>query len=151
MSNSEVAPEVRHATLRDSIAISGLLAELGFQTPADTVAARLGTLEQAGERVLVAIVSGEVVGLATIHITPVLHRPKPVGRITLLVVAERARNRGIGRAIVDASETVLSESGCGLVEITSNAALRDAHAFYERLGYTRTSVRFFKPLDQASA
>ncbi|MBX3378638.1 MAG: GNAT family N-acetyltransferase [Phycisphaeraceae bacterium] len=151
MSNSEVAPEVRRATLRDSIAISGLLAELGFQTPADTVAARLGTLEQAGERVLVAIVSGEVVGLATIHITPVLHRPKPVGRITLLVVAERARNRGTGRAIVDASERVLSESGCGLVEITSNAALRGAHAFYERLGYTRTSVRFFKPLDQASA
>ena len=40
----------------------------------------------------------------------------------------------------------LRAAGCGLVEVTSNAKRLRAHAFYERLGYERTSHRFAKQL-----
>jgi hypothetical protein len=42
---------------------------------------------------------------------------------------------------VRAAEKALAEAGCGLVEVTSKVRRADAHRFYERLGYERTSVR----------
>ena len=138
--------EIRPARPEDAPALERLLGELGFPTPAATVAIRLSALLEASEIVLVALCDREVVGLLTGHVTPVLHRPTPVGRITALVVAERVRNQGIGRALVVAAERTLSDRGCGLVEVTSNRRLTAAHAFYERIGYEVTSVRFKKEI-----
>ena len=64
----------------------------------------------------------------------------------MMVVAEAERGRGIGAALVAEAERRLGARGCGLVEVTSNQKRLRAHAFYEKLGYERTSYRFFKPL-----
>jgi len=87
-----------------------------------------------------------VIGILTWHVTPVLHRPKPVGRITMMAVAKDERRRGVGRARVEAACERLRAKGCGLVEVTSNADLTGAHAFYRKLGFERTSYRFAKEL-----
>lgn len=137
---------VRLARLTDVPALVPLLAQLGFPAPAEVVAERLDALLAADEVVLVAERGGEVVGLLTVHVTPVLHRPTPVGRLTALVVAEPLRGTGVGRALVSAAERLLAERGCGLVEVTSNRALVNAHRFYERIGYESTSFRFGKRL-----
>jgi GNAT superfamily N-acetyltransferase len=52
----------------------------------------------------------------------------------------------LGRALVAAAESELAARGCGLLEITSNSKRTDAHAFYESLGYERTSVRLAKTI-----
>ena len=140
------APEIRDACPADAPALAALLAELGYPVAPEVVAARLAALTAAGDRALVATEEAALLGLVTAHVTPVLHRPTPVGRVTALVVAARARGRGVGRALVTAVERLLAEQGCALVEVTSNRRRTDAHAFYERLGYTATSLRFGKPL-----
>jgi len=142
----EVTFGIRHARPDDSPALAALVTELGFPTPATAVSARLDAMLGASEGVLVATRDGEPVGLLTFHVTPVLHRPTPVGRITALVVAEPVRGQGIGRALVEAAELLLARRGCGLAEVTSNRQLTDAHRFYERLGYEVTSLRFKKSL-----
>jgi GNAT superfamily N-acetyltransferase len=71
----------------------------------------------------------------------VIHRPAPVGRISMMVVEEGQRGQGIGAMLVAAAEAHLMREGCQLVEVTSNLARERAHAFYERLGFEKTSVR----------
>jgi GNAT superfamily N-acetyltransferase len=119
-------------------------------TTTETLAAQWERWAVAGN---VALVSpsddGTLVGVATLHQMVVLHRVKPVGRITALVVATPVRGRGIGRTLVAAAEEVLARAGCGLLEITSQYRHAEAHAFYARLGYEQTGVRFAKALGWA--
>ncbi len=103
-------------------------------------------LEAAGGEVLVAELDGRVVGCLTTSIMHVLQRPKPLGRMSMVVVEEGLRGRGIGAALVRAAEQSFKARGCGLVEVTSNLRRKDAHRFYEQLGYERSSFRFFREL-----
>ncbi|QEH35986.1 Aminoglycoside N(6')-acetyltransferase type 1 [Aquisphaera giovannonii] len=139
--------EIRVARVGDAPEISRLLAELRHPTSAESIASRWAAWSAEGNSALAAACpDGTLLGVATLHRTIVLHRPRPVGRITVLVVDERYRGRGIGRALVAAAESALAAAGCGLLEITSNLRLVEAHAFYEHLGYARSSFRFVKEL-----
>ena len=140
-------PKIREARPADAEAIARLLVELGYDVTAADVRRRLAALRRAGEPALVAD-RGGVLGCLSWHVTPVIHRPRPVGRITMLVVAEAERGAGLGAGLVAAAEARLRERGCGLVEVTSNMKRMRAHAFYQRLGYERTSFRFAKTLQE---
>ena len=98
------------------------------------------------KNVTVAVAKGEVIGLVGVHRTVTVHRPAPVGRITILVVAEAAQDHGIGRILVEAAEQWCRKAGCRIIEVTSNDRRSAAHAFYRHLGYERTSLRFMKEL-----
>lgn len=141
-----VQPLIRVAEPDDAASIARLFCELGHPASEEEVAARLGRFIQLGQEALVAEAEGEVVGVTALSVMHALHRPAPVGRMSVLVVSEALRGRGIGRALVAAAETRLAERGCGLVEVTSNMRRTEAHGFYEGLGYERTSYRFFKKL-----
>lgn len=137
---------IRPARPSDAAALCALLAELGFPADETTTAQRLRALERAGETVLIAVVDDIPSGFASVHATPVLHRPTAVGRITALLVTSRMRGRGVGRALVEAAEEWSRQRGCALMEVTSNFRLTQAHEFYHHLGFETTSVRFAKPL-----
>jgi GNAT superfamily N-acetyltransferase len=64
----------------------------------------------------------------------------------MMVIAEDLRGQGIGAKLVAAAERTLRDKGCQLVEVTSNLRRTDAHRFWERIGYDRTSVRFAKDI-----
>lgn len=138
-------PVIREAKPGDSEAIAKLVTALGFPSAAAEIAKRLAALRKAGEPPLVVEGAG-VLGVLTWHVTPALHRPRPVGRVTMMIVSEKARGRGLGTALLDSAEARLRAAGCGLVEVTSNVELGGAHAFYRRRGYERTSYRFAKDL-----
>lgn len=138
---------IRDARAEDAPALAALIAELGYEVTVPDVLQRLERLVASGQHALVADRDG-VIGLLTTSIMHVLHRPRPVGRISMMVVTEAARSGGVGAALVAEAETRLKAAGCGLVEVTSNAKRLRAHAFYERLGYERTSIRLAKQLQE---
>jgi GNAT superfamily N-acetyltransferase len=137
---------IRPAEPRDGDALARLIGQLGYDASAGEVAERLAAMGAEGRVVLVAEIAGAVVGCLSTSVMRVLHRPAPVGRISMMVVDEALRSRGIGAALVRAAEAALAAQGCYMIEVTSNLRRTEAHRFYERLGYARTSVRLAKEL-----
>jgi ribosomal protein S18 acetylase RimI-like enzyme len=138
---------IRDARPKDIDALVALINALGYDVTAAELRKRLTLVRKVGNHVVVADRAGAI-GLLTTSMTYVLHRPRPVGRISMMVVAEKERGNGVGAALVAEAEARLKAAGCGLVEVTSNAKRLRAHAFYERLGYERTSYRFAKQLQE---
>jgi predicted N-acetyltransferase YhbS len=134
-------PVIRAATADDACALERLIGQLGYAATAAEVAERLARMEEEGGLVLVAELEGKAIACLTTSVMRVLHRPAAVGRISMMVVDEAVRGRGIGAAMVRAAERALVAQGCRLVEVTSHVVRVDAHRFYEGLGYERTSVR----------
>jgi GNAT superfamily N-acetyltransferase len=81
-------------------------------------------------------------GLLALHSTPSLTYPTGLLRITALVVAEDARGDGIGRALVAFAIETARQAGCEAVELTTGTARTEAHAFYRKLGFDMSSLRF---------
>ena len=142
----EPKPLVRAARPGDAPALTELVKSLGHEIDEKTVRKNIAQLAKAGEAPLVATLDKAVIGLCGIHRMVTIHRPAPVGRITVLVVAETAQDKGIGRMLVEEAERLLKKAGCQIVEVTSNDRLAAAHAFYRHMGYERTSIRFMKKL-----
>jgi len=142
----EAKPLVRAAKPGDASALTKLINLLGHEIDEKTVRKNIAALTKAGEAPLVATLDKAVIGLCGIHRMVTIHRPAPVGRITVLVVAETAQDKGIGRMLVEEAERLLKQAGCQIVEVTSNDRLGAAHAFYRHMGYERTSIRFMKTL-----
>jgi PhnO protein len=140
--------EVREAVLTDAPEVVRLLALLGHAMSSGTAEARLAAFRESGEHVLVATRAGSasLLGAVTLHVTQVMHRIGPIGRFTAVVVDESARGQGIGTILIKVAEAFLASQGCAMIEVTSNKKRTDAHAFYERLGYTATSFRFAKSI-----
>jgi GNAT superfamily N-acetyltransferase len=139
-------PQLREAKPSDAPRLVELIDELGHEIDEKSVRKNLGKLKKAGELPIVATIGKQVVGLIGRHLMVTVHRPAPVGRIPILVVASEARGKNIGRMLVDAVEQWCRDRDCQLIEVTSNDRRTAAHAFYRHIGYERTSMRFFKTL-----
>jgi ribosomal protein S18 acetylase RimI-like enzyme len=89
-------------------------------------------------------------GLIALHRCRMLQYATPVMRVTVLVVAERARRRGVGKLLVQHAEHLAAAAGSEAVELTSAVGRTEAHAFYRGLGYDASSLRFRKALASLS-
>jgi GNAT superfamily N-acetyltransferase len=131
----------------DCAAVAALLAELGYPAEPAEARERLARLSaDPASRALVAERDGAVVGAATLTATPLLERPAPSARLTALVVAERARRRGVARALVERAIEEARALGCFRLEVTSRPDRADAVSFYEALGFEERPRRLVRPL-----
>ena len=138
---------IRDARPSDAPRLTELIVDLGHPITESDVRLNLKRLSTMGLLPLVATLANEVVGMCGLSEMVTIHRDAPVGRISILVVAEDHRGGGIGTLLVDEAQKRLAERGCRIIEVTSNQRRERAHGFYEALGYERTSFRFMKRLD----
>lgn len=143
---------VREATAGDWPAVAALLAELGrppaLGTPEEAELRRvfLAYLERDDVVALVAEDGDRVVGFCDLELRTRLNFAEPQAWIPDLVVAEDARSRGAGRALLERAEEIARERGAWGMSLESATWRERAHAFYEREGWTDSGKAFTKPL-----
>jgi GNAT superfamily N-acetyltransferase len=140
---TQTSIEVREASGEDADALARLCTQLGYPAESKDMPVRLKKLAaDSNARALVAVDAGGVIGLATVHLRDTMNHSTPIAQLTLLVVDERVRSHGVGRALVEHAERWARERGARRLVVTTALDRTGAHAFYERIGYTHTGRRY---------
>jgi GNAT superfamily N-acetyltransferase len=109
--------------------------------PKDYYAAFDAIAASPSNALYVAEVDGAIVGTLQLTFVPGLDY---LGAERMLIeavrVARERRNSGIGKAIIAEAIAIARRHGCQRVELTSSASRKDAHRFYERLGFAASHV-----------
>ena len=79
--------------------------------------------------------------LIAVHVCPFFERDGSWARIVALVVAEQARDRGVGARLLVSAESFARSRGCLRMEVTSGDRRLDAHGFYRRHGFVDQAGR----------
>ena len=91
-----------------------------------------------------------MIGCVACAAVPQLQDDAALGLVTLLVVAEAERRRGVGRALLDAAEKELAAKGCRRIAARAEIEFAGAPAFFRKLGYQRNGYRLEKDLGAGS-
>ncbi len=124
---------LRSATEADAKHVESLLAELGYPSKEADVRHRLRR-------------SLDSDGLVIAELVPYFPNGSTICRVTGLVVSAHHRGLGVGEKLLTGAADFAREHHCSGIEITSAEHRLDAHRFYQRLGFSRTSFRFFHAL-----
>jgi len=143
---------LRHATEADAKHVVSLLAELGYpSTEADVHDRFCHSLRSQTSCFLVAQSASDVIGLISAELVPYFPNGSTICRVTGLVVSSQHRGQGVGEKLLTGAADFAREHHCSGIEITSAEHRLEAHRFYQRLGFSRTSFRFFWALSETLA
>jgi GNAT superfamily N-acetyltransferase len=141
--------QVRPARTEDAAAIAALADQLGYPcTPTQAEQRLRGVLPDPQHGLFVAeTAEGRVVGWVHVFAYACLESDLRA-EVAGLVVGKSHRGTGVGRLLMQQAEQWAREKGLAVVGLRSNVIRTQAHAFYERLGYTspKTQRAFRKNL-----
>jgi GNAT superfamily N-acetyltransferase len=141
---------IREVKADEAGRIVELLSQLWPERDVDTVAVR-GIVERYVEDPSYWIVGyqedGALRGVITMSFRWTFFHEGKAAIIEDLVVEEDYRQRGIGTALVHFVENEVAEHGrARAIEVSSDLHREDAHAFWEKCGYSRQAVQFRKEM-----
>jgi GNAT superfamily N-acetyltransferase len=147
MANTAVS--IRDAVPGDIAALTVLINELGYPTSTDEMRARFDLIYGHPDyKTIVAVINGEIVGMAGLCKGLFYEMNGMYMRILALVVKDTNQDMGIGKLLISASETWAAAEGLKAVFINcGNRPEREkAHEFYRGHGYVVKSSGYFKLL-----
>jgi ribosomal protein S18 acetylase RimI-like enzyme len=139
---------IRSATEDDIPSLAELSGELGYETTTEEVKARFEFLKGKSDHgIYVAEEAGAVLGFISFERYDTLYMDSGLN-LTGLVVSKEARNKGIGRQLLEAAEKYAAEKGLKFLRLNSGAQRLEAHRFYRNRGFDneKDSKRFFKAI-----
>ncbi len=134
---------IRRVVMADAPRLAALATELGYPSTASEVRRRLRRiLGRADHTVFVADGAGKgVVGWAHAFVHALVETDT-FAEIGGLVVDARQRGRGIGNLLMRRVEGWARMLGARTVALRSNIIRKEAHRFYQRLGYEIVKTQF---------
>jgi ribosomal protein S18 acetylase RimI-like enzyme len=133
--------------MSDAAALAQLMCELGYETTKSEMQTRMERIA-ADERyrTFVAVCDGKVCGMIGTVTYPSYEHNDSGGRILALAILSAMRRRGIGRALIATAEKDFAQRGISRLVLNTRLVRKDAHKFYDSVGYERNGWRFVKKL-----
>ncbi len=143
---------IRRATLDDLPALVALLADddlgMGREDPRLPLDERYLAAFEAIDAdpnhfLAVALIEGEVVGTLHITVIPYLGRlGSRRGQVEAVRISSKLRGAGLGRQLMVWAIEECRRQGCRLVQLTTDRERKEAHRFYEQLGFVATHLGY---------
>jgi len=141
---------VRRASHPDLDAVLSLYAELAgaklSAAPGDRAGAEpvlVEILADPRRELTVAELDGRIVGTADLLIVPSLnHHGQPWAIVENVVVAQAARRKGVGRALMEHLIALARGAGCCKLQLLSGKHRAQAHALYRSVGLEAVAEGF---------
>jgi ribosomal protein S18 acetylase RimI-like enzyme len=145
--SKDVDVTVRAVESVDMEALADLITQLGYETRASEMEMRMeAILANKNYATFVAVSKGKVCGMIGTYTCYTYEHNSPSARILALVVSKEVRGRGVGQALVAAAEKDLAQRNIRRVAVNTSFERKEAHEFYEKLGYTKNGFRLVKEL-----
>jgi ribosomal protein S18 acetylase RimI-like enzyme len=147
MKTESKAVTIRPAEATDAEVLAELMGELGYETRASEMEMRLETiLKDPNYQTFVSVSGGKVCGMIGCSVQHSYEHNNVGARILALIVSKSMRGQGVGKELVRAAENDLMAKNISRVALNTRFARKEAHEFYEKLGYEKNGFRFVKTL-----
>jgi GNAT superfamily N-acetyltransferase len=153
-SAEQIEVRVRRMTEEDAEPVNELVLQLGY--PSDLGKTETAIRTVLGSEIADAFVAedseGRVIGWAHVFMAPFIESG-PNAELGGLVVEEKHRGGGAGRALIARVEEWAKARGAHELSLRSNIVRDGAHKFYKHLGFEvqKTQHKFRKKLEAASS
>jgi len=140
---------IRELYEHDSIDLLSLINnELGYpDITLDDLTSHISQMKKAGNYYnFVALSSNKTVGYISIVQGTTLELKGDTFRIIGMAVSAAYQGKGIGGLLLRHIEEIASERGISSIKLSSKFQRHNAHAFYEKNGYIKTSYAFAKSI-----
>jgi ribosomal protein S18 acetylase RimI-like enzyme len=141
---------VEKMSANDLQAVAKLAAQLGYPNSVEEVEKRFSEIHKQEDYALFVAKSdaNEVLGWVQINAESTSLLVGPRADVAALVVDEKCRSQGIGRALTQIAEKWAQSKHLTLIRVRSNISRQEAHRFYQREGYdlSKTAYMFTKTL-----
>lgn len=124
---------IRHFKEADLILLRGLMLELGYSVEETDLSKNIKAIRHKGGEVLVAHENSVLVGSVCVLMDARLAEGI-YAEIVSLIVSQRARRKGIGKALVKEAEIWASQRA-DKIRVRANETRSAAHSFYLGRGY----------------
>ncbi len=139
---------IRKIELKDAGELCKICSEeMGYECAPALVKSKIEKLDSKREDVFVAEEESQLLGFIHVERYDVLYF-ESMANILGLAVKKDFQKQGLGKALLLAAENWAQENGIRLMRLNSGINRKDAHGFYEHLGYDseKEQKRFVKNL-----
>jgi ribosomal protein S18 acetylase RimI-like enzyme len=103
-------------------------------------------LSSQNQKLMVAVAADRIVGFCSLTIKNNLWQAGNLGVVDELVVDAEYRGFGIGKILMEKITQIAIENECKRLELDSSFHRKEAHQFYEHLGFKSRAFWFSKEL-----
>lgn len=136
---------IRPAVETDATVIKGLLEELEGRAFNQDIFSQIYSeyLKSPLTLVYVAVLNEtDMIGFISCKGQSLLHHEGLVFEIQELIVTSAHQGQGVGRKLIDALRPGIARLGAKSLEVTSNKRRKEAHAFYQSVGFLNSHEKF---------
>lgn len=98
------------------------------------------------QRLIIGKIQNEIIGFCSLIIKNNLWQAGNLGHIDELIIEQQYRGKGFGKIMIEVITTIANDLNCKRIELDFRFHRKDAHRFYESIGYENRAYLFSKKL-----